>query len=301
MSEAAAGASPAGGQGAAGPSGAGAAAASAAPGGEAAITAPAGGGKGANPPPPGGAAAVARPEWVEEKHWDAAKGVVKTEDLGKAYKEAVGKLSTRKDDLLAQAKAERQAGRPEKPDGYALDLPATFKPPAGVNIKFGSADPAIDHMRELAHAEGWSQAEFSTSLQKYAERLIARVPSEKQELAALGERAGDRIKAVRLWGEKVLGKNDFQLLIGRNPTAKHVEAFERLMNVGKDPRLANGGAPPPANDKPKTLAELRQMQLDPRYADPGKRDKTFVAQVDAEYQRAYSGKRQTAPLGPRRA
>jgi hypothetical protein len=301
MSEAAAAAPAAGGPGAAAPSGAAPAAVAAPAVAEGAVVAPKVSARSANPPLEGAASQIAqRPDWAEEKHWDADKGTLKAEELGKAYKEAVGKLSTRKDDLLAAAKAERAAGKPADATGYKLDLPAAYKPPEGVTVKFQDSDVAITHMREIANEQGWSQVEFSASLQKFAEKIVAGLPTQAQEMAALGERATDRIKAVKLWGEKTLGKNDYQLLLGRNPTARHVEAFERLMGLGGDPRVSRPGGNVNQNGSAvKTLAELRAMQQDPRYADASKREKTFVAQVDAEYQRAYAGQKQTAPLNPK--
>jgi hypothetical protein len=252
--------------------------------------------KGQNPPDPNRAAPT-RPEWLEEKHWDAEKGAPKVEDLAKGYKEATSKLSTRKDDLAKEVRADLYKARPAAPTDYKFELPGDWKAPDGVTFTFGDAtkNPVMQALAKTAHDAGLDQGQFSAMLKGVADEMVKSVPKPADELAKLGEKAQDRVNAVKMWGERVLGRDGLTLLLGQHPTAKHVETIEKLMQAS-GVRVAPGStqAPPAAK---KTLAELRHMQADPRYSDPMKRDPAFVAQVDAGYAALYPSQG-AKPIGP---
>lgn len=169
-----------------------------------------------------------RPEWLPESFWDTEKGF-KKEDF---------------DSLLA-SKAERDAAKaqvPEKPDGYAAKLPATFKLPDGFEQPQGEAvlnedDPRIAALREVAHGKGWSQSDFEDVLafgihQDIAEqvRMKEAVGKEREKL---GGRSKERISAVTTWLDAKLGTGPAATLHSMMFTAAQLEAFEALMRLNR--------------------------------------------------------------------
>jgi len=61
----------------------------------------------------------------------------------------------------------RKATLPATPADYKIELPADFKPPAGVEMKLNPADPAFEAARNWAHAQGIDQAAFSELIGVY--------------------------------------------------------------------------------------------------------------------------------------
>lgn len=116
-----------------------------------------------------------RPEGLPESFWDKDKGEVKFADLTKSYEE------------LRQAKAEadaRKAQVPAQADLYKPELPKDLKLPEGMEVK--TDDPLYLAARDLAHAKGWTQADFTDALAMYA-----RIEAAKHETLAAGRKALD--------------------------------------------------------------------------------------------------------------
>lgn len=178
--------------------------------------------------PPAPPAKAERPEWLPESFWDADKGF-KKEDF----------------DSLVASKAERDAAKaqvPEKPELYAAKLPATFKLPDGFELPEGEValkadDPRIEALREVAHAKGWSQADFEDVLAFGVKQDIAETTRMKEAVAAerekLGARAKERINAVTTWLDAKLGPNVARSLHSMMFTAQQAEAFEALMRLNR--------------------------------------------------------------------
>jgi hypothetical protein len=116
-------------------------------------------------------------------------------------------------------------------------LPADFQPPVGVEFKFDMADPILAQARAEAHRQGLSQEGFSKILGLYA---AAKVGEQTQidtaraaEQAKLGANAGARVDGVINWltgMDSSADKGDAKALAGMLVTARHVEAFERIIN-----------------------------------------------------------------------
>jgi hypothetical protein len=185
-----------------------------------------------NPPPPANPdappAKAERPEWLPETLWDGEKGF-KQQDF---------------DDLVA-FKAERvsaEASRPETADAYEVKLPETFKLPEHVKLEEGQQiidadDPRVSELRKIAHEKGWSQQDFQDVLALGVNMDIAAADrgaeSLKAEAAKLGSRSKERIEAVTSWVDAKVGPELGNALKGMLFTAKHIEAFEKLMSVNR--------------------------------------------------------------------
>lgn len=194
-------------------------------------------------------ATVSRPDWLPEAHWDAATNAIKPE-FATHFKE----LSD-----LKSAHDARIAARPPKPDGYELKFNDGFTPE--VAVAFKPDDPRVALLRDFAHKNNWTQAEFSEALQIES----AKVSAENKLIAGvieaenkkLGVNATARVEAVKNWLGSVPGwSQDFakEFLDAHPRLASHVEALEKLQlaftSQGSAPH--NGGgreppAPPPAS------------------------------------------------------
>jgi hypothetical protein len=130
----------------------------------------------------------------------------------------------------------RKSTLPATAEDYKIELPAEFKLPAGVDFEFDASAPELAQARAMAHAKGWTQQDFSEALGLFA---AAKVGEEAQittarnaEIAKLGPTASARVDAVTRWLSGIdssTDKGDAKALAGMLVTARHVEAFERII------------------------------------------------------------------------
>lgn len=160
---------------------------------------------------------------------------------------ALAKDLAERDELKTFKAAEdvKALSRPQTPEAYKVELPADFKPPAGVEFKFDMNDPLIAQARALAHAEGLSQEGFSKQLGLYAASKIGEeaqiTAARTAEIGKLGANAGARVDAVVNFFtgmDTSADKGDAKAIAGMLVTARHVEAFERLIT-----RIGSQGVP----------------------------------------------------------
>jgi hypothetical protein len=140
-------------------------------------------------------------------------------------------------DLAARHAAEesKRLTLPTDPSGYKTELPEDFTPPEGVTFQFKADDPLLAQARNMAHAKGWSQSDFSDALSLYAATQVsdmARLQSARQaEINKLGVNGSARVTAVQNW-LKGVGGSDAAVLIRTldyAPVAGTVQAFENMM------------------------------------------------------------------------
>jgi hypothetical protein len=124
---------------------------------------------------------------------------------------------------------------PPTPEAYELKVPENFALPAGVSkFEFNQADTFLAQARQLAHRDKISQASFSEMLGLYAGERISEMSkintARNAEIAKLGSLAPSRIDAVKSWAHGVLGSDLGGAIEQMLVTAKHVEAFESIIN-----------------------------------------------------------------------
>lgn len=163
---------------------------------------------------------------MPEAYWDAASKTVKDKEFG----EHLASLTTLKTEHDA-----RLASRPEKPDGYKVELPKDFKAPEGITLKIDEKDPRVAEIRSFAHEIGLSQDQFSALVAIDAQREIARATEINAAIEAeqkkLGANASARITAVKTWLTGLLGDKRAGGLMERMVLADDIAAVEDLQRA----------------------------------------------------------------------
>lgn len=185
-----------------------------------------------NPAPAETPATVARPDGIPDTYWDTTANTLKVDP-------AVLANDLRERDELKAFKAAddvRKQSLPQSPDAYKAELPPDFKLPVGVEFKFDENAPELKQARAMAHAKGWSQTDFSDALAIFAAGKAgeqAQIDAARtREIEKLGPTAPARVDAVTRFLSGVdtsADKGDAKALAGMLVTARHVEAFERLI------------------------------------------------------------------------
>jgi hypothetical protein len=144
-------------------------------------------------------------------------------------------------------KAARESGRLQAPasaDDYAIELPADFKAPLGVEVVINPNDPAVPLLKNWAHKNGLPQAALSDLLGIYgglrAGELATGKLAYETEIGKLGASGPGRVDALATWMRGQLGDQGRALTGVRGSdgmvrggvlwTAEIVGAFEALMN-----------------------------------------------------------------------
>lgn len=193
------------------------------------------------------------------------------------------------DDQAAAAAEAARAIKPDKADGFALNL--SDKAKAGLGDM--TNDPALAAVREHALAKGWTQGEFDDrigeTLNVLAEKgLLAPAFDPAAELAKLGE--GGKAKQEDL---QVFAKN---LLERKEITADEYEEFMSLVPtaagtllLGKMRRMMGAAGEikvegTPAETKDQLMERARNQRRDPRYNT----DPQFQRETDELRKRAFA-------------
>ncbi len=197
-----------------------------------------------------------RPDYLPEELWDEKAGF-----KADAYNELVA-FKANRDAELAQV--------PDSADKYEIRLPATFKLPEDVKVPDGEMvlnadDPRILLLREVAHTQNWSQAQFEDVLAMGVNMDIGENKRLQEAAAAerekLGSRGAERVNAVTTFLDAKIGKEHGAALRGMMFTAKQVEAFEALQRLvrGDVRGNPNGGR----DATPAELSDEEYQKLSP--------------------------------------
>lgn len=169
---------------------------------------------------------------MPENFFDATKNEVKGAEL-RAH---LDELATFK-----AAEDSRKLTLPATPEAYELKLPETFTPPEGIAVKLDPNDPMLKTAREMAHAKGWSQSDFSDALgvvaSMKASEAAAYEAAKTANLAALGAKGPERIDAVTRWLAANFSEAEVKPILATLATTSHVTVFEKIIS-----KLTNGGA-----------------------------------------------------------
>lgn len=204
----------------------------------------------------GGASSPTRPDWLPEAHWDTTSNAIKPE-FGQHFAE----LTT-----LKATHDARIAARPEKADGYELKFPDGYTPAQAV--QWDANDPRLAGLREFAHKNNWSQAEFGELLKIEHQRILADTKAYDDAVAAekqkLGPNGPARMTAIKTWMSGVLGKEGADDMLGTDDkpglvvfseaAVKHLEKMLLAFSSQGAGSYSNGGREPPA-PPPQSLEE----------------------------------------------
>lgn len=168
-----------------------------------------------------------RAEWQPEKYWDGTK----SEFNGTQFRKDFDELAAFK-----AADDSRRLTLPQSDDAYKLDLPASFKPPEGVEFKIDPNNPLWAQGRAWARKHGLSQEAFSEAIALVAGDRIGTEATIKKafdgEIAKLGTAGPQRVDAVTQWITAMGGDKHGAALakvLKMAPVASTIEAFETLM------------------------------------------------------------------------
>ena len=246
----------------------------------------------AAPAAPAAPAEVTRPDYIPEKFWDGEKKTARVEDLAKSYADLERRHHMRTDDLRKTVEEDVRNGlfkdRPAKPEDYKLEPSKGFLP-KGLEFKGNSDDPLFKALASVAHNRGLSQDEVSKLVDGYLESLTLQVPDPQVELKKLGPNAKQRLGDIKNWVEANIPKEMLPTLGKLSGTADGIFFMEWMRSVMGEPRLGDIGSGGLGGDATELTAEqLTQMQADPRYFDPMKRDKAFVEKINNGWKRLSS-------------
>lgn len=150
----------------------------------------------------------------------------------------VGKYAideTRLGEMMTRQAAEdlRTATRPATPEAYEARLPEGLKLPGNMEYRFNAADPSLVAARNMAHAKGWSQQDFSDALGIFASHIAgeqaALAERSRQELSKVGVNATQRIDAVGKFLDGFMGTADAVPIKATLVTDSHLRFVEAVM------------------------------------------------------------------------
>lgn len=178
-----------------------------------------------------------RPDYLPETAWDSEAKAPRADFIKTAF------------DTHAAHEA-RLAARPEKPDGYKLELPKEFK--TDTALKFLPDDPRVAALQAFGHKNNWSQAEFSEALTFEAMRVTADNKSwtdyQAAEKAKAGANGEARATAIKTFLTGHVGEDAMKTIFSGLTSYAQFEAVEKLMTAvatGGGSQYRNGGREQP--------------------------------------------------------
>jgi hypothetical protein len=162
----------------------------------------------------------------------------------------------------------RKGSLPQTAEAYKVELPADFKPPAGVEFKLDTSNPALGQLKAVAHKHGLTQDAVNELIGVYAGAEVgteARIKTAATaEVTKLGPSGPARVDAVT----RFMDGSGLGVLKSTLVTAAQVEAWEshitKLTNQGGASFSQAHRAAPETNAIPNydkmTFAQRRQAQ-----------------------------------------
>jgi hypothetical protein len=233
-----------------------------------------------------------RPEYIPEQFFDAKTGETDIEGLSKSYSEMGTKIREKSDTtrkgILKEMEADKAANRPNTANDYDVRVPDDMTETLGDGLvfEFSDSDPMLTFWKDFSYENGFNQETFDAGVSAYIKAKFSELPSFEDEIGKLGDNGRDRAQHVNLWAKKAFSEETYKALEDFAVTADGVMAIEEMMRNSGEPAFSPGG---PAGIGGKiSLNELREMQADPRYWDPNKREDSWIKKVDKGYEQLVS-------------
>ncbi len=228
---------------------------------------------------------VAKPEFVQDKFWDAERKEVNLENLASSYNALEKKLGSRTEDLSKQIRTDLEQEKLGKtPEEYKVNLPEL---PENVDVTVSDDMELVQWWKDTAKQNGLSQEQFDQGVNAFVNNAVATLPDVNAEMEKLGDNAKERIEASELWSKKNLSPESYSTFSSLAATAEGVKVIEEIMKLTKDspiPTTPTQVSVTPNED------DLKSMLQDPRYWDSSKRDPSYVKRVTELYEKAYQNK-----------
>jgi hypothetical protein len=129
----------------------------------------------------------------------------------------------------------RRATVPASAEAYEAKLPADLKLPGNQQFRVDVNDPSLIAARNLAHAKGWSQQDFSDALGIFASHIAGQefqlAERSRAEIAKVGANAPQRVDAAGRWLDGFIGTADAAPIKATMVTASHLKFVEAVMQA----------------------------------------------------------------------
>lgn len=229
-----------------------------------------------------------RPEYVQEKFWNAEKGEVNIENLASSYNSLESKLGSRTEDLTKQIRTDIENEKLQNvPEEYKLNVPELD---GNVSLDISNDMPIVQWWNQTAKNAGLSQEQYDEGVKVFVDNAIANLPNSDLEVQKLGDAGRERVEAAELWSKKHLSPEAYNAISGFAATAEGVKALEEVMKLTKDSNMPTTQT---QVDVSADIDDLKSMLKDPRYWDSSRRDPAYVKRVTELYEKAYKGQEKT--------
>jgi len=227
-----------------------------------------------------------KPEFVQDKFWDADRKEVNLENLASSYNALEKKLGSRTEDLSKQVRQDLEQERLGKvPEEYKVNVPEL---PENVDVSVSEDMEIVQWWKDTAKQNGLSQEQFDEGVKVFIDNAMATLPDVNAEMQKLGDNSKERVEAAELWSKKNLSPESYNTFSSIASTAEGVKAIEEIMKMTKDSPMPT--TPTQVSVTP-DLGDLKSMMNDPRYYDSNKRDDSYIKRVTELYEKAYEGKK----------
>lgn len=231
---------------------------------------------------------TSRPEYVQEKFWNAEKGEVNIENLASSYNSLESKLGSRTEDLTKQIRTDIENEKLQNvPEEYKLNVPELD---GNVSLDISNDMPIVQWWNQTAKNAGLSQEQYDEGVKVFVDNAIANLPNTDLEIQKLGDAGRERVEAAELWSKKHLSPEAYNAISGFAATAEGVKALEEVMKLTKDSNMPTTQT---QVDVSADIDDLKSMLKDPRYWDSSRRDPAYVKRVTELYEKAYKGQEKT--------
>jgi hypothetical protein len=178
--------------------------------------------------------------------------------------------------MIYARRRDRQAPKRTRPSSRA-DL----KLPGGQTYTFNQNDPSLVAARNLAHAKGWSQQDFSEALgifaSHHAQQEAALAERSRQEIAKAGFNAPQRVAAVSKWITGMVGEADAMPIRATIITDSHLRFYESIIS-----KLTSQGAA--------SFSQSHRVPAEDSGKIPGFENKSFEQRRQAQDRNAARGR-----------
>tara|TARA_R100001198_G_C5220991_1_gene203146 strand:+ start:306 stop:1055 length:750 start_codon:yes stop_codon:yes gene_type:complete len=228
---------------------------------------------------------VTKPEFVQDKFWDADKQEVNIENLASSYNSLESKLGSRTEDLTKQIRTDLENERLSKvPESYKLNVPEI----ENTKITISEDMPIVQWWGKTAKEAGLSQEQYDAGVNAFIDNATANLPNPELEKQKLGDSGKERVEAANMWSKKHLSADAYSAISDFAQTADGVKAIEEVMKLTKDSSMPTSQT---QIDVSANLDDLKSMLNDPRYYDSSRRDPAYVRRVTELYEKAYKGQK----------
>jgi len=230
---------------------------------------------------------VTKPDYIQDKFWNAERNEVNIENLASSYNSLESKLGSRTEDLTKQIRSDLENEKLKNvPEEYKLNVPELD---SNVSLDISNDMPIVQWWNQTAKNSGLTQEQYDEGVKVFVENAISSLPNADLEVQKLGDSGRERIEAAELWSKKHLSPDAYQAISSFASTAEGVKALEEVMKLTKDSSMPTSQT---QVDVTADMDDLKSMLKDPRYWDSSRRDPAYVKRVTELYEKAYKGQKQ---------